>query len=131
MRVLIRKLTRTFLTVSIEDLGKRVISAGDQQQQGGAGNAPAVNGSAGAGNSSTNNNNVGAGVGGEAEKVVLGMIEDCSVFAKINQRDGMVRFLDEDRNASSSGGGGRGSSRGAGGGASILELIEGKVLLNM
>jgi len=60
MRVLIRKLTRTFLTLSLEDVGKRA-------------------------------------VGGEAEnpeRIVLAMIQENMIYAKINQRDGMVRFLD-------------------------------------
>lgn len=82
MRVLIRKLTRTFLTLSLEDVGRRAaVAAG------------------------------GADIAAEAERVVLGMIEGGGVCAKINQKDGMVRFLDEL--------GGRNNG--------ILELIEGKV----
>lgn len=84
MRVLIRKLTRTFLTLSLEDVGRRAVVSGGS----------------------------GGDIAGEAERVVLEMIAGGGICAKINQKDGMVKFLD-----------------GLGGGDTnrVLEMIEGKV----
>jgi len=57
----IKRLTKTFLTLSLADVASRVQLVGGSQQ---------------------------------AEKYILSMIQDGDIYAKINQRDGMVVFLD-------------------------------------
>jgi COP9 signalosome complex subunit 3 len=57
----IKRLTKTFLTLSLADVASRAQLAGGPQQ---------------------------------AEKYILSMIQDGEIYAKINQKDGMVVFLD-------------------------------------
>lgn len=61
VKVKIRNLTKTFMTLSLSDVASKVNLANEK----------------------------------EAEKMVLQMIDDGEIFANINQRDGMVIFLDK------------------------------------
>ncbi|KAI8585462.1 hypothetical protein BDZ88DRAFT_455909 [Geranomyces variabilis] len=90
----VQRLTDTYLTLSLQDIAKSVGLATDATTT-----TPATNttGSDGSGATTTTNTVGGGATSGadQTERLVLSMIQDGQVFAKISSRDGgMVSFRD-------------------------------------